>query len=642
MNEKMKNTLVILLFGAILAVTTAKKTEKSLVEAVNDYKDFKKVLRTKNNVLVLFSNNLKKTADVTKLIDEVSVEVKGLATVVSVDCNDKEGKKLCKKLKVSSDDSFVIKHYKDGDFHKNYDRALRSKSLVTFLKDPSGDLPWDEDPASQDVQHLHSPKQLSNLLKTESGPILAMFYAPWCGHCKRLKPDYQIAATEMKGKAVLAAMDVNKPENSPVSRMYNITGFPTLLFFDGGELQYPYPGGNNKDEIKKFLADPKPEADEKPQESAWSDEPSEVVHLTDDTFEEFMTENPSVLVMFYAPWCGHCKRAKPHFVSAAAKMKEDGVSGKLAAVDCTVHTKLSRRFEVKGFPTIKYFKDGQLAFDVGDAREEAVIMKFMKDPKEPPPPPPPETPWSEEESEVVHLTEDDFKSYLKKKKHVLVMFYAPWCGHCKKAKPEFTGAAEHYKDNTKVEYAAVDCTKHNPICSANDVSGFPTFKYFNYFKESKAYDGGRTQKDFINFMSDPLSPFAGQAPPPPSPEEQWSDLQGSIFLKHLTGAEFDHYMRYKETVLVMFYAPWCGHCKAMKADYAKAAQQLTDEQVPHVLATIDATIESSLASRFDIRGYPTLKLFSKGQVVEDYKGGRTKNDIVKYIREKAGNIRDEL
>ena len=32
------------------------------------------------------------------------------------------------------------------------------------------------------------------------------------------------------------------------------------------------------------------------------------------------------------------------------------------------------------------------------------------------------------------MTEEDFTSFTKKKKHVLVMFYAPWCGHCKSAK----------------------------------------------------------------------------------------------------------------------------------------------------------------------------------------------------------------
>ena len=76
------------------------------------------------------------------------------------------------------------------------------------------------------------------------------------------------------------------------------------------------------------------------------------------------------------------------------------------------------------------------------------------------------------------MTEENFKPTLKKKKHVLVMFYAPWCGHCKNAKPELTAAADHYKDNAKVEYAAVDCTVHSSVCSAYEVSGYPTFKYF--------------------------------------------------------------------------------------------------------------------------------------------------------------------
>ena len=67
----------------------------------------------------------------------------------------------------------------------------------------------------------------------------------------------------------------------------------------------------------------------------------------------------------------------------------------------------------------------------------------------------------------------------------------------------------------------MDCTKDNSVCSAYDVKGFPTFKYFHYFnKEQKPYDGGRTEKDFVSFMESPLSPFAGQPAPPPPPEEQ--------------------------------------------------------------------------------------------------------------------------
>ena len=88
----------------------------------------------------------------------------------------------------------------------------------------------------------------------------------------------------------------------------------------------------------------------------WSDEPSEVVHLTDDTFHDFVSGHGSVLVMFYAPWCGHCKKAKPQFVAAAAKMKEEGIEGKLAGVDCTQQSGLATKYEVKGYPTIKYFK----------------------------------------------------------------------------------------------------------------------------------------------------------------------------------------------------------------------------------------------------------------------------------------------
>ena len=44
----------------------------------------------------------------------------------------------------------------------------------------------------------------------------------------------------------MAAMDVTLPNNNAISKKYNITGFPTLIYFESGVMQYAYPGENNR------------------------------------------------------------------------------------------------------------------------------------------------------------------------------------------------------------------------------------------------------------------------------------------------------------------------------------------------------------------------------------------------------------
>lgn len=100
------------------------------------------------------------------------------------------------------------------------------------------------------------------------------------------------------------------------------------------------------------------------------------------------------------------------------------IPGILAALDATKESAIAGKFNVKGYPTVKYFVNGEFKFDV-NLREAEAIVNFMKDPKEPPPPPPPEKAWADEETNVVHLNDETFKPFLKKKKHVLAMFYAP-------------------------------------------------------------------------------------------------------------------------------------------------------------------------------------------------------------------------
>uniref|UniRef100_A0A8C6UCM5 Protein disulfide-isomerase A5 n=1 Tax=Neogobius melanostomus TaxID=47308 RepID=A0A8C6UCM5_9GOBI len=496
--------LLLLLLVWLLPLLDAVKVSP-LIEKVSDHKDFKKLLRTRTNVLVLYTKSATSGESQLKLLSDVAQTVKGQGTIAWVNCGDSEGRKLCKKVKVDPGakfGGFEMLHYKDGTFHMEYNRPATFKSMVAFLKDPSGPPLWEENPEAKDVLHVETEKDFRKLLKKEERPILMMFYAP----CKSFtRSDFHSTSETKSGehcfpkmRGVLAGMNVHPSEFDGLKQEYNVKGYPTFCYFEKGKFLHHYEnyGATSKDIASDWLEGPAAKDPEVP----WSESDSPVFHLTDESFDSFLEEHTAALIMFYAPWCGHCKKMKPEYDEAAEVLNKASDSpGVLAALDATVHKAAGDRFKISGFPTVKYFVNGEEKYTLPHLRSKEKIIEFMHNPQAPPPP---EQSWEEKPSSVSHLGFEDFREALKKKKHALVMFYAPWCPHCKNAVPHFTTAAELFKEDRKIVYAAVDCTKgqNHELCKQEGVEGYPTFNHYNYGKFSERYNGDRGEAGFIGFM----------------------------------------------------------------------------------------------------------------------------------------------
>ncbi|KAG7345953.1 thioredoxin [Nitzschia inconspicua] len=75
------------------------------------------------------------------------------------------------------------------------------------------------------------------------------FYAPWCGHCKRMTPVLQTIAPKVKGKMAIGKIDCTKQK--PLCNEYGVRGFPTLMYSINGEF-FDYHGGRDEKSLLKF------------------------------------------------------------------------------------------------------------------------------------------------------------------------------------------------------------------------------------------------------------------------------------------------------------------------------------------------------------------------------------------------------
>ncbi|KAJ2775200.1 hypothetical protein IWQ56_000197 [Coemansia nantahalensis] len=76
-----------------------------------------------------------------------------------------------------------------------------------------------------------TPANFDRVLDKTSQPTFVKFYAPWCGHCQSLAPEYERAAERARGVARFYAVNCDKDANRGLCARYNVEGFPTLKVF---------------------------------------------------------------------------------------------------------------------------------------------------------------------------------------------------------------------------------------------------------------------------------------------------------------------------------------------------------------------------------------------------------------------------
>lgn len=113
----------------------------------------------------------------------------------------------------------------------------------------------------------------------------------------------------------------------------------------------------------------------------------------------------------------------------------------------------------------------------------------------------------------------------------------------------------------------------------------------------------------------------------------------------LTQADFESTVNAESLILVEFFAPWCGHCKALAPHYEEAATALKEREIK--IAKVDCVDQADLCQANGIQGYPyvftvlfilraahypsrTLKVYKKGEST-DYTGPRKADGIISYM-----------
>ncbi|TDL14658.1 thioredoxin-domain-containing protein [Rickenella mellea] len=206
---------------------------------------------------------------------------------------------LCNENKIDGYPQMNL--YKNGEFVERYKRARDHDLLASYIaQHAEPDSPITKPVLDNDKHRDEPPAEsrpkpnptgsvldlsLTNFHSTlAAGPVFIKFYAPWCGHCKKLAPIWTQLASHMRHK--LAIAEVNCDAQPALCKSQDVQGYPMLKFYDAAGGVTEYTGGRKFEQLRKFA-----DGTVKPS----------VAEVSDQEYEESVKGNSVVYLFLHSP-----------------------------------------------------------------------------------------------------------------------------------------------------------------------------------------------------------------------------------------------------------------------------------------------------------------------------------------------------
>ncbi|XP_029369297.1 protein disulfide-isomerase A3-like isoform X2 [Echeneis naucrates] len=445
-------------------------------------------------------------------------------------------------------------------------------------------------------------------LATEHETMLVKFYAPWCGHCKKLAPEFERAATRLKGSVQLAKVDCTS--NSETCGRFGVSGYPSLKIFRYGRDSSPYDGPRTADGIHHYMM---------------KQTGPDSVHLkTEDDLQTFINHFDASIVGVFSAFESS---GLSEFLKAAALLRDQ----------------------------FRFAHTTNLQLGQGYGTHSESILLFR----------PPRLSSQFEDSVVVfkdHMTIGSLRRFIRdhiyglcphmtlenqdrlKVRDLLTVYYDLdyqhnirgsnyWRNRVMKVVTKYSGRGLIFSVANKKDFLSELVEDFGLGTSDGGEMPFVTIRtklgHKYAMREEFTRDGQSLQRFLENFFSDRLKRYVKSEP---APERN----HGSV--KLVVAETFDDIVNDPDKdVLIQFFSPSCPHCKKLEPVYRELADMLFPD--PGITIAKMNAVDNDVPLGYDVQGFPTIYFAPVGRKNEPirYQGSRELKDFVKFLKREASH-----